>query len=285
MPELPEVETIRRDLASVLKGQRISDLIVKQSTLLHNPLALFRRYLVGAKILSVKRRAKLLLFELSSGYWLVVHLKMTGQLVWRPKRGRWRVGGHPIGGVSEVPNKYTYITLKTPHGSLYFNDVRKFGYWQLIPKSNLSHYLQAYGPEPLSVKFKWRNLAERLLSHKRLTIKAALLNQTVVAGLGNIYTDESLFVARLNPKRLVASLKPVELKRLCRAIVMVLKKALSARGTSFNTYVDSLGQRGHYWQQRFVYGRRGELCRRCQRPIKKMILAGRGTHYCAFCQS
>jgi len=267
MPELPEVETIRRDLARVLKGRRIVGFKIVKLRLLRNSPPLFRRGLTGATILSVGRRAKLLLLELSS------------------PSGQARSGGHPIMGVAAVPNKFTYITINLSDGAkLYFNDVRQFGYWQLIPKQEMFQHTHHYGPEPLSAGFSLKELTARLAKHRRTSVKAALLNQTVVAGLGNIYVDESLFVAKLRPSRRVATLKPQELSRLRRAIQSVLKKAVGARGTSFNTYVDALGRSGTYWQSRLVYGRAGESCLICRTAIKRTVTAGRGTYYCAHCQ-
>jgi len=285
MPELPEVETIRRDLARVLIGQKVVDFKADKPRLLRSPLKLYKIKLVGATILSVKRRAKLLLFELSSDYVLIIHLKMTGQLVWRSQVGKVRSGGHPIQGVDQVPNKFTYITLKlSSGGKLFFNDVRQFGYWQLIPKRDLLRQLQHYGPEPLARNFSLNEFSRRLGRHANTTIKSALLNQTVVAGLGNIYVDETLFAARVRPIRKVSSLKNKETMAIHQAIIKILKKAVAARGTSFNTYVDAKGRSGSYWRVRYVYGRPGQKCLKCGQVIKRTIIAGRGTHYCASCQ-
>ncbi len=285
MPELPEVETIKNDLTKVLIGKRISGFSCRKPGLLRSPLRLFKAKLVSARIISVKRRAKLIIIGLSTGYHLVIHLKMTGQLVWRSSAGQVRSGGHPIGSVSKVPNKYTYITVDLSGGAkLYFNDVRQFGYWQLVNKFDIAKLLSQYGPEPLADHFSFEEFSDNLLRHSKTNIKAALLNQKVVAGLGNIYVDESLFVAKIRPSRKVGGLKMKELVALQAAVVKVLKRAVAARGTSFNTYRDALGRSGSYWQQRFVYGRDGDNCLVCGRAIKKITLAGRGTHYCAFCQ-
>ncbi len=285
MPELPEVETIKRDLASVLVNQRINYFKVNKPKLLRNKLIFFNHYLLGAKILSVKRRAKLLLIELSSGYYLIIHLKMTGQLVWRGRAGGVKSGGHPIVGVSKVPNKYTYITLGLLNGSkLFYNDVRQFGYWQLVNQQEIELWLSKYGPEPLSSSFTLSRFIKILKKRSRSKIKSVLLDQKVVAGLGNIYVDESLFLARIKPDRQVAELKLQQLRNLHRSIKQVLRRAIMARGTSFSNYVDALGKNGSYWQNRYVYGRTDEPCRRCGRAINKTIIAGRGTHYCAQCQ-
>lgn len=308
MPELPEVEIIVRDLRPVLLGQKIISWQVKKLRLLKTSLNQFKKFMVGATIRSVGRRAKLILLELSSGYTLLIHLKMTGQLIWSRKarfthhginskvkrRGLPRTefaapefygGGHPIVGVTSVPNKYTYITVGLSNGGrLYFNDVRTFGYWQLVKSELLAGHFRAIGPEPLDNNFTVAALSQRLQKHRRTTIKAALLNQEVLVGLGNIYVDESLFAAGIRPTRPVAKLTAVEIIKLYKAIRQILKQAIAARGTSFNSYRDGRGRMGSYWGRRLVYGRGGEACPRCRRPIKRIVVAGRGTHYCSKCQ-
>ena len=286
MPELPEVETIRHDLARVLVGRRVTSLLVRKANLLESPRQLFRRKLVGARVTAVGRRAKLLYLKLSSGYTLLLHLKMTGQLVWQSPEGALKVGGHPISGVLGVPNRFTYITVKlSDKATLYFNDVRQFGYWKLVPTPELLSALKHFGPEPLSSTFTLEQFKTSLARRTRTSIKAALLDQTVVAGIGNIYADESLFTAKLKPSRKVVALRATEVKKLYHAIRKVLQTAVKARGTSFNSYVDGLGRSGTYWERRLVYGRKGEPCPRCKRPIQKTVVAGRGTHYCSYCQN
>lgn len=286
MPELPEVETIRRDLARALTGRTIRGLTVRKVKLLRGASARqFHQRVVSARILDVSRRAKQLVLALSSGYTLLVHLKMTGQLVLAAPGANLKVGGHPIAGVRGVPNKYTYITLTLSGGrQLYFNDVRQFGYWRLVPTSGLPQVLAKLGPEPLAKEFTLARFRASLARRGRTSIKAALLDQSVVAGIGNIYADESLFVARLRPSRRVKSLHAAELAGLWRAVRAVLRRAVAARGTSFNSYVDGLGRAGTYWDKRLVYGRAGEPCPRCRRPIVRTVVAGRGTHTCPHCQ-
>lgn len=285
MPELPEVETIRGDLHHLLRGKRVANFVVKKKNLLKSPRTLFRTKFVGATIQRVTRRAKMLCLELSSGYVAVLHLKMTGQLVYQNRQGRLVVGGHPIGGVAGVPNRYTYITVRlTDKSKLFFNDVRQFGYWRLVPRQDLPAVFAHLGPEPLSADFTVQNFQAHLSRRNRTSVKAAILDQSVVAGIGNIYADESLFVAKIRPGRRVKSLSRVEVQRLHRAIRYVLQKAVKARGTSFNSYVDGLGRSGTYWDKRLVYGRKGEPCPRCRRPILKTVVVGRGTHYCGYCQ-
>lgn len=274
-----------RDLNRVVSGRKIVAVEVIKPALLRNPRRFFYGKVKGSSIESVTRRAKLLLFGLTSGYTLLIHLKMTGQLVWRSKQGRLRAGGHPIAGVTEVPNKYTYITFKLHDGArLYYNDVRQFGYFKIIPTKQLKAEFSLLGPEPLAANFKDSDLRQRLSRRSRTTIKAALLNQQVVAGLGNIYVDESLYTARIKPTRRVSSLRPAEIHKLWQSIRQVLTRAVAARGTSFSDYRDAHGRPGGYWARRLVYGRAGEPCLNCGRAIKKIVTAGRGTHYCAHCQ-
>lgn len=285
MPELPEVETIRRDLSRVLIGRRVTQFSVTRPKLLKSPRREFRRFLVGATITKVARRAKQLVFRLSSGYSLLIHLKMTGQLVWCSRQGALRVGGHPIAGVTGVPNRYTYILLALSDGAhLYFNDVRQFGYWRLVATPELSYEFRTLGPEPFSKGFTAARFQVELARRARTSIKAALLDQSVVAGIGNIYADESLFVARLRPTRRVGSLRGTEVAALWRAVRAVLRRAVAARGTSFSSYRDGLGRQGTYWNMRQAYGRAGEPCLRCHRPLTRTVVAGRGTTYCAKCQ-
>ncbi len=285
MPELPEVETIRRDLSGRLKGKRIAKLEVRRPKLLKSPRPLFEREAVGARIKSLKRRAKVLAIELSTGHTILIHLKMTGQLVYCSASGRLNTGGHPIAGVSSVPNKYTYVTFRFSDGSaLYFNDVRMFGYVRLLPTKDLSQAFSHIGPEPLSLSFTPAVLAARLSRRPRTSIKAALLDQSVVAGIGNIYADESLFAGRIKPQRRAASLTGPDIIRLHSSIRRVLYLAVRSRGTSMNSYVDGLGRQGSYWNRRKAYGRAGEKCRRCGTIMRRAVVAQRGTTYCPECQ-
>lgn len=284
MPELPEVETIKRDLQTMV-GFKISQFIVRHTSLLRGSKALFSRALVGSKIMSLDRRAKVLVINLSSGYSVFIHLKMTGQLVLVLPQGKYKMGGHPIVGLSKVPNKFTHIELHFfNRAKLYFNDVRRFGYWQIIKTSEVPGFLKKYGPEPLQAEFTLVGFKNNLQRRLRTNLKAALLDQSILAGLGNIYVDESLFKAGLKPSRLVKSLNNSDYKKLWQAIKYILSKAVKARGTSFDSYVDGRGRQGTYWVSRLVYGRTGQLCKRCKNAIIKITLAGRGTHYCAHCQ-
>ncbi len=287
MPELPEVETIRRELARVLIGKKITQVIVNLSKAVRGSVAVFRKKISGAKIKSVGRRAKLAIFSLSNGYSFVVHLKMTGQLIYQRQKVL-KVGGHPIkDGTRDLPNKFTRVIFHLADGgTLFFNDVRKFGFLQLMPTAELENFFKRnkYGPEPLSDNFTF-SVFLSLLKKKRATkIKPLLIDQTFIAGVGNIYATEICFYARLNPSRTVGSLKPREVKKLYRGLKSILKNAVNKKGTSMNNYVDAYGQSGNYVSSLKVYGRKGESCPRCGATIKNIILGGRGTTYCPRCQ-
>lgn len=285
MPELPEVETIRRDLARVLPGLHVKRVVVRKPKLVQGSRANFTKAFKRARVVGVERRAKQLILLLSTGYAVLVHLKMTGQLVWKAKQGKLTVGGHPIAGVHDVPNKYTYVTAEFSNGSaLYFNDVRQFGYWKAMPLAELEKHHAHLGPEPLTKDFTLAGLRAALVRRKRTSIKAALLDQTVVAGIGNIYADDSLFAARIKPAKKVSQLTQADVAILYSSIRKVLAKAVKARGTSFNSYRDGLGRKGTYWEQRLAYGRAGEPCPRCGTLFKKTVVAQRGTTYCPKCQ-
>jgi formamidopyrimidine-DNA glycosylase len=285
MPELPEVETIKNDLNKLARGQLILRLEVRKPKLLKPSTKAVRWAIVGKVIKQIERRGKLLIFYLNGEHLLLMHLKMTGQIVWQPPRGRFLTGGHPIVGVSSVPNRFTHLTIYFKSGArLYFNDVRQFGYWQVIAKKELPKIYSKFGPEPFSLEFTRESFWQSLKKRGRTTIKAVLLDQKVVAGIGNIYADESLFLARVRPSKRVSTLSKNNAGDIYKAIKVILARAIKARGTSFNSYVDGQGRKGTYWEKRLVYGRRGEKCKRCRNIILKTLVAGRGTHYCARCQ-
>lgn len=288
MPELPEVETIRRDLARKLKGRCIRSVTVGPAKVTTPRGAAFQRLVAGAVVRGVRRRGKLLLFDLalSRGVaaMMLVHLKMTGQLVLTHKQ-KLIFGGHAIVGVSRVPNKYTHVTFHfTNADTLYFNDLRRFGYVKLVKPEEAKRVESTYGVEPLARAFTLSAFELVLRRRSRTTIKAALLDQRGVAGIGNIYADEACFRAHVKPSRRVATLSAAEQRSLWQAIKSVLVLSIKYRGTSFNTYVDAAGKTGGFWSHRFVYGRGGEQCRRCGTVLKRIVVVGRGTVYCANCQ-
>ncbi|MFA5130986.1 MAG: bifunctional DNA-formamidopyrimidine glycosylase/DNA-(apurinic or apyrimidinic site) lyase [Patescibacteria group bacterium] len=290
MPELPEVETIRRDLG-VLVGKKITDLkIISPKTASHSA-AFFKKTLLGRRLIKIERRGKLLIFAFSSDVFLLVHLKMTGQLIYQSGRNKI-VGGHSLGGETyeksvggELPNKYTRaIFYFSGGGELYFNDLRKFGYLKLVNKEELAAILKNnYGPEPLTSEFTAERL-ETILKKRSTNIKAVLLNQKLIAGLGNIYVDEALFAAGILPTRPANKIKPAETAKLVKEINKLITRAIFRRGTTFNNYVDSKGKQGNFSRYLRVYGRKNEKCLVCGSSIIRIKLAGRGTHYCSNCQ-
>ncbi len=343
MPELPEVETIRLGLQRLVVGkvvQAVHNYNSEKS--FPNSSADVAQFVVGATLTEVKRRAKMLLIELSSEYTLVVHLKMTGQLVFIGSRGtgsavsasssgslgakgqtvlprfagkakpssdadtadsiqslsltsniqhlksnRWG-GGHPNDSlVGILPDNTTREHIDFMDGSrLYFNDLRKFGYMKLVPTSLVSElpFMQKVGPEPLEDSFTGDLLFERLQRRKNTTIKAAILDQTVLAGVGNIYADESLWAAKIHPATLVRLLPKSEIQNLSSAIKSVMNLSLEYGGSTDKNYVDAEGKKGSYLKFANVFRLEGKSCPRCGATIEKIRVAARGTHICPNCQ-
>ncbi|MFH0874182.1 MAG: bifunctional DNA-formamidopyrimidine glycosylase/DNA-(apurinic or apyrimidinic site) lyase [Candidatus Komeilibacteria bacterium] len=283
MPELPEVETIRRGL-QIIRHKRIKQVQVLAPKIA-KPKGL-ASLLVGHSITRLERRGKLLIAHLSNQSILLIHLKMTGQLVYRPAGGKLVVGGHPIDNVVTVPNKFTHIIVSFSNGSkLFYNDVRRFGYWRLIRPQDLSAIISDYGPEPLErslTKEIWLDLLQHKSAWK---IKKFLLDQSVIAGLGNIYADEACFLTKIRPQRTIRTISPQQRLQLLVNIRRVLRQSIKHGGTSFNNYVQAQGLPGNFSKLLKVYGRQGQLCQRCKKGrIIKTRLVGRGTHYCPQCQ-
>ncbi len=288
MPELPEVETIRRDLARLMPGAKLISIDIRLPKMIQMPVTRLRRLIVGSKVVAVRRRAKLLLIHFSSGQTAMLHMKMSGQLIWQPTRGRLRVGGHPIpGGLVDLPNKFSHVVFYFSTGTLYFNDQRQFGYVKLIPTTKLDQWLvdQKYGPEPLESHFTLQKFTDLLDQHERKRIKPTLLDQTFIAGVGNIYADESCFAARVRPDRVIKTVTPTERRDLYHGLRAVMNLSLRHKGTTVDAYRTANGQKGGMMPFLKVYGRTGERCRRRDGGIiTRVVLAGRGTHFCPICQ-
>lgn len=287
MPELPEVETLRKTLQPVLCGRRIRAVKMYHNKLTKSsPFPITRS--VGASIRRISRRAKILLLELNNGYTLCVHLKMTGQLVYKNRRGDIRVGGHPIAGsLEDLPNTFTAATWSfTDDSWLYFNDQRKFAYLHCRKTAELQDWLDSLrlGPEPFTPALSQSIFLQRLRSHPRLRIKDALLKQSIVAGLGNIYADEVNFAARVHPARRVISLSEKEIILLYRAILSIIKLAVKKNGTTFHQFGQGKGMGGTMQKYLRVYGREDEACHRCASKIIRKKLGGRSAHFCPKCQ-
>ena len=293
MPELPEVETVRRGLHELIVGRKVASAReIDSPKSFPNASEDVGAFLVGAKVRAVNRRAKVLLIELESDYTLVVHLKMTGQLVFVDERStaELRFGaGHPNDSlVGKLPDRSTRVVIEFTDGShLYFNDQRKFGWMKLLPTIEVPNidFMQRVGPEPLEADFTPRQFADRFKRRGRTNIKAALLDQTVIAGVGNIYADESLWGARIHPKRVVATLSDEELARLYDELRAVMNLAIEKGGSTDKNYVNAEGKRGSYMDFARVFRREGQPCpRHPDVRIEKLRVAGRGTHICPVCQ-
>ena len=272
MPELPEVETVRRVLEPRLLGRRfIAAVLEWPATVVYPSAEAFRSHLPGRAINTLDRRGKFLIVGLDDSSQLIAHLRMTGSLQLWPQDA-------PL-----VP--YTRNRLLLSDGEeLRFVDLRKFGQlWLIEPWEHDLLPYRTLGPEPLAPDFTSSLLAERLQQHHR-AIKATLLDQTVVAGLGNIYTDEALWEARLHPAVSSASLSTEAVQRLHVAIISVIQRGIANLGTSYRDFVGPLGVRGSNFEELRVWGRAGALCPRCGRAIAKIRCAGRGTHVCLICQ-
>ncbi len=286
MPELPEVETVRRGLHELIIGKVVVSETHDTEKGFPNSSADVKEFLIGAQIIDVRRRAKVLMIDLSSKYTLLVHLKMTGQLVFV---GDTRFGaGHPNDSlVNDLPDKSTRVTLEFKDGTkLFFNDQRKFGWMRLMPTIEIPNidFMQKVGPEPLADEFTPQEFTQRFARRAKTNIKAALLDQSVVAGVGNIYADESLWGAKLHPQRLVGSVTEQEFASLYTELRSVMNLAVEKGGSSNHTYVNAEGKKGSYMDFARVFRREGLPCPRCGTIIEKLRVAGRGTHICPHCQ-
>lgn len=286
MPELPEVETVRRGLHKLLIGRVVATETHDTPKGFPNAPADVASFLLGASIVDVRRRAKVLLIDLSTDYTLVIHLKMTGQLVFR---GEENFGaGHPNESlIGDLPDRSTRVTLTFIDGAhLYFNDQRKFGWMRLLPTLEVPNidFMKRVGPEPLEADFTAEEFTSRFTRRAKTSIKAALLDQSVIAGVGNIYADESLWGARIHPKRLVGSLTAAEFEALYADLRAVMNMAIDKGGSTDRNYVNAEGKRGSYMDFARVFRREGQTCPRCGTEIVKFKAAGRGTHICPSCQ-
>lgn len=289
MPELPEVETVRRGLLGLIVGKVFKVAIVHDSPKsFPNDEAAVGEFMVGTSVIDVRRRAKVLLIDLSSHYTLVIHLKMTGQLVYRDETMRFGAG-HPNDSlIGELPDRSTRVTMQFTDGSfLYFNDQRKFGWVKLYPSVEVENidFMQRVGPEPLEDTFTADEFIPRVRRRNNTTIKAAILDQTVLAGVGNIYADESLWGAKIHPGTRVRDLRDEQLAALLGEIKTVMNLSIEKGGSTDKNYVNAEGKRGSYIDFARVFRREGKECpRHPSVHIEKTRVAGRGTHLCPVCQ-
>ncbi len=279
MPELPEVETIRLGLQKYIVGHTITDLDVSLPKILTGDV----KNIIGAKIIDVKRFGKGLVIDLNNGYSIAAHIKLTGQFVYRDSATAKLKLSPKVG--TQIPNKFTHVTFKLDKGAyLYYNDIRQFGWVKVIKTKDLKSipFFKDLGPEPF--KDLTFDIFKNIVSKSNLAIKPLIMDQKKIAGIGNIYANDALFEARIDPRKKAKDLSSSEIKNLYNAVLKVLKKGLENGGASELNYVNVLGQEGKYQHHFLAYARDGKKCVRCGKIMKKITLGGRGTYFCEGCQ-
>lgn len=310
MPELPEVETIRLGLQKYLVGHKILDVEIKVPKIFQGD----KKNVIGARVVGVDRVGKGLIIELSNSYALGVHLKLTGQLVYHGKETQDVHLSAKTGG--SLPSKYTHVIFKLKAQEeefdyLYFNDMRKFGWIKVVKKDQIRElpFFKEMGPEPpavnsysssekrsdesRSLKANSSGQARTILTRDKFRkivfssgqpIKVLLMDQKKISGIGNIYANEALFLARIDPRRRSKDLSDKEINKLYGSIIEVLKRGLKYGGSSDLNFVNAIGEDGNYQNHFLVYGRKGEKCKGCKGEVEKIQLGGRGTYFCPDCQ-
>ena len=286
MPELPEVETVRLQLKHKVLGKTIDSVEV-----FHNKTVAYDETLedklIKKTLSDIDRVGKLLIFEFANekDLFLLAHLKMTGQFLYVDKVGEVFGGGHTMSQSDlDLPGRHTRVTFHfTDRSALHFNDMRLFGYTKLATAAEVAEARAKFGPEPINREFdcEWFGKA---LKKRNTSVKAALLNQSFVAGLGNIYVDEALWRAKIRPTRKANRVTKVEAAALCEAAGDVMNESIAVGGTTFQHFKDTGGENGNFTDYLKVFGQQGTKCSRCGSIIKKIRCAGRGTHYCPGCQ-
>lgn len=279
MPELPEVETIRKGLQKFLISHTIKKVEVHYKNFEGNP-----KKLEGGKVKGVRRFGKVLCIDLDNDYSLIIHVKLTGQLIYRgPNLKNPGLSKKIFGG---VPGKHTHATFALDkNGVLYYNDYRKFGWLKVVKTKDVEDitFIKKLGPEPLDglTLEKFRNI----LSSTKRAVKIVIMDQSKMGGVGNIYANDALFLAKIDPRKQADKLNQKEAGNLYEAIEEVLKRGLKYEGASELAYVTPAGKEGGYQNHALVYGREGEQCKKdCGGKIKKIKLGGRGTYFCPNCQ-
>ena len=281
MPELPEVETIAKQLNQVLVGR----VIEKVEVLREKSFGGNEDLLIGKKIESVGRRSKMMVIEFGDrDDVLLIHLKMTGQLV-LVEGSKRTVGGHPTDDwVNELPSKHTRVIFDFKDGSrLFFNDMRVFGWIKMLRKNDLKKMWDRLPPDVVDDEFDTPFL-KNVLSSSGRAVKLVILDQKKMGGIGNIYANDALYLAKIDPRRQANDLNDKEVKRLGKAIREVVNKGVELGGATYSSFVDSKGQGGRYQDHFLVYGKEGEKCSSCDEEIRKFKLMGRGTYWCLGCQ-
>jgi len=283
MPELPEVETIKEELNRRIKGKKIAGVELLWGGILKIPLKKFTNAVMDARIKGVERRAKILLMPLGNGFTILMHLKMTGQLIYDS-----RFAIDDLRKILPEP-KYKYariIFFFKDKGALIFNDLRKFGYVKLVPTGKINEIVgkEKLGPEPLTPDFTLKKFQDILKKYPKRRIKQLLMDQAIISGIGNIYSDEICFYAKVLPVKPAGELSDDQIERLYDGIKKILLRAIKLRGSSVDNYVDASGKKGDYVKELKVYDREGEKCFRCDGIVKRIKLGGRSSYFCPICQ-
>ncbi len=303
MPELPEVQTVVTELNKKLKNRKISRVIVNMGKIIsigpqtvsnirdtsQKSVNQFARLLTGRKFISVTRRGKMLIFNVDGPLSMLVHLKMTGQFIFEDKiqakrtESKYRILNKLTAPMVKLPTKHTHVIFKFTDGStLYYNDVRQFGYLRIVKDEDIDKVkeFKDYGPEPLNKTFTYEVFANVLKNRKKIPIKLALMDTKVVVGIGNIYSDEILYHAHVRPDKEVAKLKPAELKAIFDQIKPVLLTGIKYKGSSVGDFIRTDGKWGSMGKHHYVYGRKGQACLGCGTIIVSKKMGGRTTCYC-----
>ena len=279
MPELPEVETIRRGLDFIV-GKNIKNVII----FCEKSFIGEKKMVENQKVIRLRRRGKALLIDLENEKTLMIHLRMTGQLIYRGHENF--AGGHPTDSfINELPDKHTRVEIDFELGKLFFNDQRKFGFIKVLDTAVVEDdkFIKTLAKEPFEITLE--EFQKNLMRHKNQAIKATILDQKVIAGVGNIYADEALFLSRIHPARKTESLSSEEIKNLLLSINQTMQASIDAGGSTMKTYVKADGTKGDYLKLfANVFNRENQPCKKCQTKIIKTRVAGRGTHLCPNCQ-
>lgn len=288
MPELPEVETIRKQLVNYLGGHKITEVDAHYKNFDGDT-----KNLVGGNVKKIRRFGKVLSIDLTNGYSLVIHIKLTGQLVYRgPNLLKAKSLSPKVSG--GLGGKHTHVIFYLDRGGkLFYNDVRKFGWIKIVKTSEVENidFIRKLGPEPLVAKSSSRqatltlDLFKKILSKSGRPIKVVLMDQEKIGGVGNIYANNALWLAKIHPQKSSSKLSDEEIAKLYKAVIEVLKEGLKWRGASELSYVTPNGQEGEYQKHSLAYGREADTCQRCHKAkFVKIFLAGRGTYFCPICQ-
>lgn len=288
MPELPEVETIVRGLKKEVPGRAFIDVWTDFQRIIKKPKNFkdFKKEIKGKKILKIRRRGKNIIFDLSDNKSLLIHQKLTGHLLygtWKIKHGIWKPTKK--GPLEEKVNAHIHLLFNLDNGKmLALSDLRKFAKAELWNNEELKKKLSSLGPEPLGKNLTYEKFKEVLSKKKKSKIKQVLIDQEVIAGIGNIYSDEILWKAKIHPAKEVSKLKKIEFKKIYQAMRKILKKAIGLGGESISDFRKISGEKGHFDKERRVYRREEKKCIRCGAIIKRLKIGGRSAYFCSNCQ-